>query len=95
MNETVTVKKNRLHPGFLALFAAAAIGFFALSTFVARQYLLGRLTGDIEGGSKVAYFILTFSLYLITMIAFSKAMQELMNLMTDRDRYVAVRKQSR
>ena len=94
MNETVTVKKNRLHPGFLALFAAAAIGLFALSTFVARQYLLGRLTGDIEGGSKVAYFILTFSLYLITMIAFSKAMQELMNLMTDRDRYVAVRKQS-
>ena len=94
MHEMITLKKHG--PTWIHAAVAGVLvgGFFFLESKALTYYLTERHYGRLSGGGKVLWFLICFFLILLCLESVSFFTGYLITLITDRDKYVTVRKSS-
>jgi len=94
MHEMITLKRHMptwIHAAVAG--AVTAVSFFAESRALT-YYLTERYHGRLSGGDKVLWFIICFFLILLCLESLSFFLSYIITLITDRAKYVTVRKSS-
>ena len=94
MAETVTVKKNRIHPVIVLLFGILGICLFFISNEVTRRYQYALVFDELSFGGKAWRFVLCAVLYFACITLVSLAFGEGCKWLYDHERFVAIRKSS-